>query len=271
MAIENVAGDGVPLKFSAAPTAGTDAVQTVTVTGTPTGGTFKLKYRGHTTTALAYNAADTAITAALEALPAIGAGGVVASGTLATGTTVTFGGRLGSLAVQLLQPVNVKLTGGTAPDVTVADTTPGVTATGRGAALGQSGFDAATGTEYINTGTVYDPAWVEKEKHVQQVASANGAITIPNVGSKTVLLTKAGVAAMTLGTPTTAQNGVRITFIATTANAHTVTCATIGFNAGNDGADVATFGGAIGDGFSIEAYGGEWYVQPGTLFNVTLG
>lgn len=270
MAIENVAGDGVPLKFSGAPSAGTSAVQTITVTGTPTGGTFKLKYRGHTTTALAYNAADTAITAALEALPTIRAGGVVASGTLSSGTTVTFAAQLGAQAVQLIQPVNVKLTGGTAPDITVEATTPGVTATGRGAALGQMGFDSTTGTQYVNTGTAYAPAWTEVEKHVQQVASANGAVTIPNVGSKTVLLTKAGVAAMTLGTPTTAQNGVRITFIATTANAHTVTCATIGFNAGDEAKDVATFGAAIGNNFSVEAYGGEWYVV-GTPVGVTLG
>lgn len=103
-----------------------------------------------------------------------------------------------------------------------------------------------------------------------QVASANGAITIPSGGESLVFITKAGVCALTLGVPTTAQNGVKITVVATTAHAHTVTAATIGFNAGDAGADVGTFGGAIGDGFSVVAYGGEWYVQPGTNLNVTL-
>jgi hypothetical protein len=268
--IENVSGENTALRFSAAPSAGTSEVQTITVTGTPTGGTFKLKYRGRTTTALVYNAADTVITAALEALSTIGSGGVVASGTLATGTTVTFAAQLGKQAVQMIEPVEVKFTGGTAPAIAVVETTPGVTASGRGAAKGQVGFDAATGTQYTNTGTATAPTWTETQTHVVAAAAADGAVTIPNVGSKTVFVTKAGVCAMTLGTPTTAQNGVSIVFMSTTANAHTVTCATIGFNAGDAAKDVATFGAAIGNNFQVEAYAGEWYVI-GTPVGVTLG
>lgn len=101
-------------------------------------------------------------------------------------------------------------------------------------------------------------------------ASANGAITIPDGGIKIIPVTKAGVCAMTLGVPTTAQNGVILVFFSTTAQAHTLTIATIGFNAGNAAADVGTFGGAIGDGVVLVAYEGEWYIVPGTNLNVTL-
>jgi hypothetical protein len=97
------------------------------------------------------------------------------------------------------------------------------------------------------------------------VASADGAITIQN---STVVITKGTAAALTLGTPTTAQNGITITIVSSTAAAHTVTAATIGFNAGNTGTDVGTFGGAIGDGFTCVAYGGEWLVTNNT--NVTF-
>ena len=63
-------------------------------------------------------------------------------------------------------------------------------------------------------------------------------------------------------------DGVEIVFISTTAAAHTVTATTIGFNAGDAASDVGTFGGAIGVGFSVTAYQGEWYVT--NSINVTL-
>lgn len=97
------------------------------------------------------------------------------------------------------------------------------------------------------------------------VASADGAITI---APSTVVITKATVCALTLGTPTAAQNGTIIRVVAATAAAHTVTAATIGFNAGDAAKDVGTFGGAIGDGLTVMAYGGEWLVIANT--NVTL-
>lgn len=97
-------------------------------------------------------------------------------------------------------------------------------------------------------------------------AAANGAIAIT---PSTVVITKSGVCALTLGTPTTAQNGTVITIVAGTAAAHTVTAATIGFNAANGAGDVATFGGAIGDNMTVLAYEGEWLIL--NSVNVTLG
>lgn len=98
------------------------------------------------------------------------------------------------------------------------------------------------------------------------VASANGAITIEN---STVFITKGTAAAMTLAAPTaTTHDGVRIEIVATTAAAHTVTVATAGFNDLGAAGDVATFGGAKGDGLTVVAYQGDWYVLHRT--NITL-
>ena len=96
-------------------------------------------------------------------------------------------------------------------------------------------------------------------------ALVDGAIAIK---SGVVMITKATAAALTLATPTTGQNGTRITILAQTAAAHTVTAATIGFNEGGATTDVATFGGAIGDGMTVVAYNGEWYTE--NIRNVTL-
>lgn len=95
------------------------------------------------------------------------------------------------------------------------------------------------------------------------VASENGAITIQN---SAVVVTKAGVAALTLPTPiATTHDGIEITVIATTAFAHTVTTQT---NKINGASAVATLGGAKGDGITLIAYQGVWYVKRST--NITL-
>lgn len=103
--------------------------------------------------------------------------------------------------------------------------------------------------------------------------TADGAITI-TAQSKTYFITKAGVAAETIVDPTaTTHDGVTLTFISATANAHTLdnSAGSGFFSSGGASKDVATFGGAIGDGFTIIAYQGKWYVRPGGTTNVTLG
>lgn len=106
-------------------------------------------------------------------------------------------------------------------------------------------------------------------KNTISAVTADGAITIPS-GNKTFAITKAGVAAMTLANPTsTTHDGLRLTFVATTANAHTLSnAAGAGFNDGGAGSDIGTFGGAKGDNIVIEAYQGKWYVV--SKVNVTL-
>jgi hypothetical protein len=99
-----------------------------------------------------------------------------------------------------------------------------------------------------------------------QVLGASGAVVIK---PSTVIITKAGVAALTIADPATSDNGCIMRFISATAQAHTLdNSAGSGFNAAGGGGDVGTFGGAKGDGITILAYAGDWYVIDKT--NVTL-
>src|SRR5262245_46081762 len=71
---------------------GTNEVQTVTITGSPTGGTFTLTFGGQTTAPIAYNATAVQVQAALEALSTIGFPNVRVTGGPGPGTafSVTF-------------------------------------------------------------------------------------------------------------------------------------------------------------------------------------
>jgi hypothetical protein len=103
---------------------GVSEVQTVTITGGPTGGTFTLTLSGETTAAIAYNATAADVRTALEALSNVGTGNVTTGGGPLPGTavTVTFDGSLGNVAQMT---ATSSLTGGTSPAVTVATTTEG--------------------------------------------------------------------------------------------------------------------------------------------------
>ena len=106
---------------------GTNEVQTVTITGTPTGGTFTLTFAGETTAAIAYNANAAAVQAALVALGNVNSGDIVVTGGALPGTavTLTFGGQFAGTNVPQLTATS-SLTGGTTPAVAVATTTGGV-------------------------------------------------------------------------------------------------------------------------------------------------
>lgn len=98
------------------------------------------------------------------------------------------------------------------------------------------------------------------------VYAADGAIALR---SHVAIITKGTAAALTLAVPTaTTHDGVVIEIVSTTAAAHTVTATTVGFNAGDAASDVGTFAAAIGNGLSVVAYQGEWYVLNNV--NVTL-
>jgi hypothetical protein len=103
---------------------GTNEVQTVTITGAPTGGTFTLTVAGETTVPIARNASAATVQAALEGLTIYQPGDVVVTGT-APAFTLTYGGAYAATNVE--QPTAAHtFTGGTTPGVTVATTTPGV-------------------------------------------------------------------------------------------------------------------------------------------------
>ncbi|MFG2532714.1 hypothetical protein ACGFR7_32810, partial [Streptomyces sp. NPDC048516] len=109
-----------------APYAGaTNEVQTVTITGSPTGGTFTLTWNSQTTAAIAYNATAATVRTALEALSNIAPGDVTVTGSAGGPYTVTFGGaNLGDDVAQMTAS-GASLTGGSSPAVSVATTTAG--------------------------------------------------------------------------------------------------------------------------------------------------
>jgi hypothetical protein len=111
---------------------GTNEVQRVTITGTPTGGTFTLTYNGYVTAPIPYNATAAQVQAALAALPSVPAGAVLAGGGPLPGSfvTVTFQGFLAGVDVNQMTSNGAGLTGGTTPAVAVTTTTPGVVGTG---------------------------------------------------------------------------------------------------------------------------------------------
>lgn len=105
---------------------GTNEVQTVTITGTPTGGSFTLTYSGQTTAAVAYNAISSAVKSALVALSNIGSSDVTVTGGPGPGTpyVVTFASALGGANIAQMT-ATAGFTGGTSPAVAVTTTTPG--------------------------------------------------------------------------------------------------------------------------------------------------
>lgn len=103
-------------------------VQTVTITGAPTGGTFTLTYSGQTTSGIAYNASAATVQTALEALSNIAPGDVVVTGAAGGPYTVTFGGLLVETNVAEMTASAASLTGGTTPAVAIATTTAGAAA-----------------------------------------------------------------------------------------------------------------------------------------------
>lgn|SRR5574341_135665 len=107
---------------------GTNEVQTATITGTPTGGTFRLSFGSVETANIAYNAAAATVQSALEALSTIGTGNVTVSGSAGGPYTITFVNSQGGKDVAMLVLANNSLTGGTTPSVSIVETTPGVTA-----------------------------------------------------------------------------------------------------------------------------------------------
>lgn len=100
-------------------------IQTITVTGTPTGGTYTLTYGAQTTTGIAFNATAAAIRTALEGLSNIAPGDVSVSGSSPGPYTVTFTGSLAGTNVGSITTDASGLTGGTAPAVVIGQGTQG--------------------------------------------------------------------------------------------------------------------------------------------------
>ena len=108
-------------------TTSTDEVQSLAISGTPTGGTFTLTFKGYTTAPIAYNAAASDVQSALELLSTVGSGGVTCTGGPLPGAPVviTFANQLGGQSVPLIVADGAGLTGGTTPAAAVTRTTAG--------------------------------------------------------------------------------------------------------------------------------------------------
>lgn len=117
---------GVNLDLSAPITQGPAAseVQTITISGTPTGGTWTLSWYG-TVITLAFNVTTTALQTALQAIQSIGTGNVTVTGTAGASYVLTFAGALANTFLDLAVVDGSGLTGGTTPAASIAMTTAG--------------------------------------------------------------------------------------------------------------------------------------------------
>ena len=107
------------LKLITPETFGTQ-VQTVKITGSPTGGTFTLTVGAQTTTAIAYNATAAVVQAALAALTTVGAGNVLVTGVSisdSNGFDVAWVGAKAGVTQNITSTPT--LTGGTSPAVPI--------------------------------------------------------------------------------------------------------------------------------------------------------
>jgi hypothetical protein len=107
--------------------AGTNEVQRITITGTPTGGTFTITWNGFTTAAIPHNATAAQVLSALLALPPFVYGDLDVTGGAGPGTPwdVEFKGRYSGMNVAQITTTD-SLTGGSTPASAVTTTTPGV-------------------------------------------------------------------------------------------------------------------------------------------------
>lgn len=183
-----------------APVNGTSEVQTLTIGGSTTGGSFKLSYDGYTTGAITWSATTNTllanIQAALDALPNLEANEVVAADvSLSSGNGVislTFAGNRANMAVNQIAVALNSLTGGT-HTLVAATSTPGVDGTKRDTAKGTILVDTSTPGIYQNAGTSgLAPSWV-------QVASGTTPTftTSISIGSAGVKLSDDGDGALT--------------------------------------------------------------------------
>lgn len=143
---------------------GNNNVWTATAGGTITGGTFTITVGGQTTTALAWNATNAVVQAALEALTSVGVGNVfVSNGPMPATFTMTWRGALGCLAQTVTIASSLTGTSPTlVPTSTTAAVAPTVTspdwATGHTFAANPQSFVGGGTTKWVFTKRVGAPA-----------------------------------------------------------------------------------------------------------------
>lgn len=115
---------------------------------------------------------------------------------------------------------------------------------------------AISGTSTIADATITDGT--STALPVVTLATADGALTLAH---GVVAVTKAGVCAMTLAAPSAPQNGLTMTVVSNTANAHTLTATNL-IQDGVTGSpqDLATFEAFAGASITLMAYNLTWHV-----------
>lgn len=169
--------------YAGVPANGTNELNTVTIGGTPTAGSFTITITGgRTTAAIAWSATNATllanVDAALEALSVIGVGGVTtADATLSSGIgtfTIALSGKNARQDFAAMT-VTSSLTG-TSPTLSIANTTPGVAATFGSAPIGALVEDISNGELYQNISTTANsPNW--QIKGLGFKTGSGGAVT----------------------------------------------------------------------------------------------
>lgn len=180
-------------------------VQTVSKTGTVTGGTFTLSYNGIPTTAIWAFASSNQVRQALEDLPNVEPGDVAVVGNWGGPWTITFRNNLGERNVPMLTANTANLNGST-PGISIIETTPGIGLTG---ATTKPAIVVTTSVEHAAlTGGTTPTVGIT----TTQVGSAGSPYTVTFQG----LLAATDVAAMTgSGASLTPSGGVLIETLTT--------------------------------------------------------
>lgn len=106
----------------------TNEVQSLTISGTPTGGTYRLQLVSCPSATIAYNAAASAVQTALLGMPCFTTGDVTVSGSALPGNSqrIAFAGRYLTAPAPALSATSA-LTGGTSPAISLSPLPPTVT------------------------------------------------------------------------------------------------------------------------------------------------
>ena len=157
-----------PRPIAGAPVTATNEAQTLTIGGTPTGGTFKLAYGGFVSGSITWSSTNATllsnINTALNAMPPFGTGGVVATaGTLTAGIgsiVLTFSGSQVAGRPHPEMTIAQNALTGTSPTLSILEMVGGVAPDGRGVPKGGLVQRLDTGVLYVNTGTEQSPTLV---------------------------------------------------------------------------------------------------------------
>lgn len=133
-------------------------VQTLTITGAPTGGSFTITYSGQTTAAIPFDATAAEIQAELELLSNVGEGNVLVTGGPLPGAAIAieFVKALGGQSLSLMTTTD-SLTGGTTPASAIVETVDGLDVLGAYADDAGSGGRITTLADTLPLGTATVP------------------------------------------------------------------------------------------------------------------